>query len=172
MPAIIVYGIGVDVILYEVSKDDFEEIKQQVENEEVDWDELECRPEEANFMGASWPLDVLHDDSNESIYSYKELESKASKESATLTENGSFYLLKVEKYKGRWVRYELPAVPKLEDLDVAKRTYTLGSGGSALSIELGSLYFEDSDEASDRELSAYSISYYLIDDAGSVAEFT
>lgn len=170
MPSIVVYGTGVDVILYEISAHDYTEIKQQVENDEVDWDEIECRSEEADFMGASWPLDVLHDDSNESVYSYKELEGMAAKEGAHLTRLGSFYLLKVEKYKGRWVKYDLPVIPQLKDLDLTKHTYSFGAGDSPLSIEVGSLYFEDADETNDRELTAYSVAYYLIDDSGIVTD--
>lgn len=168
-----VYGTGIMICLYELTKKDFTKFKKQADNGDLDYDDLEVGMDYGDQVAAFFEPSIIVDgDELNEKKSLSELGFTIQSAEERIAQKGSYWTLSIETYKGVWGAINVPPEKAKDPASyvVYKSKVFIGEDPSFDPLEIATVSFMDGEhgDLNEHDLEGKSIDWYLVDKSGEV----
>jgi hypothetical protein len=168
-----VYGTGIMICLYELTKKDFTKLKKRSDSGELDYDELEVGMDYGDQVAAFFEPSIIVD--GEELNDKKtlaELGFTVHCADERIAPKGSYWSFSIERYKGIWGSISAPPENAKDPSNyvVYKSRLFIGEDPSFDPLEIATVSFMDGEygDLNEHDLEGKSIDWYLVDMSGEV----
>lgn len=168
-----VYGTGIMICLYELTKKDFTKFKKNSSNGDLDYDELEVGMDCGDQVAAYFEPSIIVD--GEELNEKKtlaELGFAVHNADERIAPKGSYWSFSIERYKGIWGSISAPPEKAKDPSNyvIYKSRIFIGEDPSFDPLEIANVSFMDGEygELNEHDLEGKSVDWYLVDKSGEV----
>jgi len=170
-----VYGMGVEIDVFELTKEQYETINQTRDFDYVDSPEWDL--DDIGQYSLAEDFSVYYNDEEVDIkYNFNKDAPQAmgtikySSRTDRLTEPGKFYAIRAWENKGRWYGCQFDGFFRPRCLNIEKIYVQLGADDHATTIELYGFHYEGVTSLLDCSSNGKGVARYLVNDLGEVSE--